>query len=104
MRLYWPKTEAPSVLPVGQGTWQPPGVIPVRNDRARNVTRFGDKSLETVIRTDERYGDDSFFQGPRAGLTGTCSSTQSRSRTRTSGLTRSPPTSCRALPCLPAAP
>jgi hypothetical protein len=65
MRLYWPKTEAPSVLPVGQGTWQPPGVIPVRNDRAQNVTRFGDKSLETVIRTDERYGDDSFFQGPR---------------------------------------
>lgn len=65
MRLYWPKTEAPSVLPVGQGTWQPPGVIPVRNDRARDVTRFGDKSLETVVRTDDRYGHDSFFQGPR---------------------------------------
>ena len=26
MRLYWPKTEAPSILPVGKGTWQPPGV------------------------------------------------------------------------------
>ncbi len=26
MRLYWPKTEAPSVLPAGDGTWQPPGV------------------------------------------------------------------------------
>lgn len=65
MRLYWPKTEAPSVLPVGKGTWQPPGVIPVRNARAQNVTRFGDKSLETVIRTDERYGHDGFFQGPR---------------------------------------
>jgi hypothetical protein len=26
MRLYWPKTEAPSVLPPGAGTWQPPGV------------------------------------------------------------------------------
>ncbi|ARP98528.1 DUF1254 domain-containing protein [Pseudorhodoplanes sinuspersici] len=26
MRLYWPKTEAPSILPVGNGTWQPPGV------------------------------------------------------------------------------
>jgi len=24
MRLYWPKTEAPSVLPPGEGTWQPP--------------------------------------------------------------------------------
>jgi hypothetical protein len=65
MRLYWPKTEAPSVLPVGQGTWQPPGIIPVSNARAQNVTRFGDKSLETVIRTDDRYGHDPFFQGPR---------------------------------------
>ncbi|KAA0890312.1 DUF1254 domain-containing protein [Pusillimonas sp. ANT_WB101] len=29
MRLYWPKpaTEALSVLPVGKGTWQPPGVV-----------------------------------------------------------------------------
>jgi hypothetical protein len=26
MRLYWPKTEAPSILPPGEGTWQPPGV------------------------------------------------------------------------------
>ena len=25
MRLYWPKTEAPSILPAGEGTWQPPG-------------------------------------------------------------------------------
>jgi hypothetical protein len=27
MRLYWPKTEAPSILPPGEGTWQPPGVV-----------------------------------------------------------------------------
>ena len=27
MRLYWPKTEAPSILPAGDGTWKPPGVI-----------------------------------------------------------------------------
>ena len=26
MRLYWPKTEAPSVLPPGEGSWQPPGL------------------------------------------------------------------------------
>lgn len=26
MRLYWPKTEAPSVLPAGEGSWNPPGV------------------------------------------------------------------------------
>jgi len=26
MRLYWPKTEAPSILPVGEGTWSPPAV------------------------------------------------------------------------------
>jgi hypothetical protein len=27
MRLYWPKTEAPSVLPAGNGTWQPPAIV-----------------------------------------------------------------------------
>lgn len=27
MRLYWPKTEAPSILPIGKGIWQPPGVV-----------------------------------------------------------------------------
>jgi len=26
MRLYWPKTEAPSVLPPGEGSWAPPGI------------------------------------------------------------------------------
>jgi hypothetical protein len=26
MRLYWPKTEPPSILPPGSGTWSPPGV------------------------------------------------------------------------------
>jgi len=26
MRLYWPKTEAPSILPVGESTWSPPAV------------------------------------------------------------------------------
>jgi hypothetical protein len=24
MRLYWPRTEPPSILPPGEGTWQPP--------------------------------------------------------------------------------
>ena len=27
--------------------------------------RFGDRSLESTIRTDERYGHDGLFQGPR---------------------------------------
>ncbi len=27
MRLYWPKREPPSILPVGEGTWKPPGVM-----------------------------------------------------------------------------
>lgn len=27
MRLYSPKTEPPSVLPPGEGTWQPPGIV-----------------------------------------------------------------------------
>ncbi|GJE62805.1 DUF1254 domain-containing protein [Methylobacterium trifolii] len=26
MRLYWPKQSPPSILPVGKGTWQPPGI------------------------------------------------------------------------------
>ncbi len=26
MRLYWPKTTPPSILPAGKGTWHPPGV------------------------------------------------------------------------------
>jgi len=27
LRLYWPKTEAPSILPAGEGTWKPPGIV-----------------------------------------------------------------------------
>jgi len=27
MRLYWPKTEAPSFLPAGDGTWKPPLIV-----------------------------------------------------------------------------
>ena len=26
MRLYWPKTEEPSVLPAGEGSWSPPAI------------------------------------------------------------------------------
>lgn len=26
MRLCWPKPEAPSILPIGRGAWQPPGI------------------------------------------------------------------------------
>ena len=31
MRLYWPKTEAPSILPAGAGTWSPPGIVQANN-------------------------------------------------------------------------
>jgi hypothetical protein len=30
MRLYWPKTEPPSVLPPGEGTWKPPAIALAR--------------------------------------------------------------------------
>jgi hypothetical protein len=30
MRLYWPKTESPSILPPGEGTWKPPGIVKVK--------------------------------------------------------------------------
>jgi len=65
MRLYWPRTDPPSVYPLGKGSWQPPPLVPVRNLRALKVERFGDKSLENFIRTDTRYGHDGLFQGPR---------------------------------------
>ncbi len=29
-RLYWPKTEAPSILPAGEGSWSPPGIVQVK--------------------------------------------------------------------------
>jgi hypothetical protein len=30
MRLYWPKTQAPSILPPGTGSWQPPAIVKTR--------------------------------------------------------------------------
>lgn len=30
MRLYWPNTEAPSILPPGDGTWSPPALVKVK--------------------------------------------------------------------------
>jgi hypothetical protein len=65
MRLYWPKTEQPSVLPPGKGEWKPPGILPITNLNAERVERIGDKSLENTVRTDDRYGSDPFFNGPR---------------------------------------
>lgn len=29
MRLYWPKTDSPSILPPGKGTWSPPQIVKV---------------------------------------------------------------------------
>ncbi|MNS76554.1 hypothetical protein D3C72_1101040 [compost metagenome] len=29
MRLYWPTTESPSILPPGKGTWSPPQIVKV---------------------------------------------------------------------------
>jgi hypothetical protein len=29
MRLYWPKPDAPSILPPGDGSWKPPGIVKV---------------------------------------------------------------------------
>ncbi len=35
MRLYWPRTEPPSILPPGEGTWQPPPVLVAKAKPAR---------------------------------------------------------------------
>lgn len=71
MRLYWPRVEAPSVLPPGEGSWAPPPIMRVEpaehaaRERIHRRLRPGDKSFESVVRTDERYGSDGLFQGPR---------------------------------------
>jgi hypothetical protein len=65
MRMYWPKTEKPTVYPLGKGSWKPTALVPVHNLNSLDVKRFGDKSLENFIRTDTRYGHDGLFQGPR---------------------------------------
>jgi hypothetical protein len=31
MRLYWPKTTPPSILPAGDGSWQPPAIVRAAN-------------------------------------------------------------------------
>ena len=64
MRLYWPKEEALD------GSWNPPPVVPVgivskKTSLHERHLRYGDKSLENIVRTDERYGHDGLFQGPR---------------------------------------
>ena len=70
MRLYWPKTEPPSILPPGEGDVATAGVVPVARCPLMTLDRLGrasagDKSLENIIRTDERYGHDGLFHGPR---------------------------------------
>ena len=65
MRMYWPKSDKPTVYPLGEGSWSPPGIYPVRNLQAIGVKRYGDKSVENVVRTDTRYGHDGLFHGPR---------------------------------------
>ena len=42
MRLYWPKTEPPSILPAGEGTWQPSG------PRGSALARVRDKRWERL--------------------------------------------------------
>ncbi len=37
----------------------------MKNLNALGVKRFGDKSVENIVRTDTRYGHDPLFQGPR---------------------------------------
>ncbi len=34
MRAYWPRTEPPSILPVGKGAWRPPALQPAWNPAA----------------------------------------------------------------------
>lgn len=65
MRMYWPKAEAPSIYPLGKGTWAPSPLTPVKHFKALGVKHLGDKSVENIVRTDTRYGHDGLFLGPR---------------------------------------
>lgn len=71
MRLYWPTESQPSVLPPGQGSWQPPAIVKsgpaawVPGGKIHRRLRPGDKSRECVLVTDQRYGHEGLFQGPR---------------------------------------
>jgi hypothetical protein len=40
MRLYWPRTQAPSVLPPGSGTWQPPALVVAMMQRSAGPARL----------------------------------------------------------------
>ena len=63
---------------------------------AQHTYRYGDQSLEATIRTDERYGHDGLFQGPRGWHYWKYLEHPSRYRTQTSGQTPSPLTSSAA--------
>ena len=52
MRLYWPKTEPPSILPPGEGTWQPPAI---RRVDAQSTTKETSHEVR-VYRTDDARG------------------------------------------------
>jgi hypothetical protein len=49
MRLYWPKTEPPSVYPLGKGTWQPPALVPVENLDAQDVKRLASHGIRLIL-------------------------------------------------------
>lgn len=46
-------------------TWADESVQPKVREAAQNVSLHANKSLGNVIRTDDRYGHDGLFQGPR---------------------------------------
>jgi uncharacterized protein (TIGR02246 family) len=51
MRLYWPKTEAPSVLPIGEGTWKPPSIEKADVEKAKG----GAESRAALARAAEAF-------------------------------------------------
>ena len=46
MRLYWPKTEAPSILPPGEGTCEPPDIV-----KARLASHTSNRNVCVLIRS-----------------------------------------------------
>jgi len=55
---------APMMPPALADSWIDPFTLALRAP-AKSFERLGDLPLGAVIRTDERYGGDRLFQGPR---------------------------------------
>jgi len=63
MRLYWPKTEAPSILPPGNGTWKPPAIAAANSVHAGHPCRTSSCAQEDP---DENFACSCYYRSSLA--------------------------------------